>query len=172
MKELESERLSLRYLRSSDLFDLYDMWSDDEVTKYLSFETYTSIDVAKERLMIVLERYKEENCYRWIIERRDDGEMIGMIDVVAFNEGIPEIGYISRRKYWGNGYMTEALGAVTEYLFSEGYTSIIVEAIDENTGSNRVIQKNGYTLVGHRELEYVKHGVAKKYNVNSYKKEC
>ena len=129
MKELESERLKLRYLREDDHVSLYDAWSDDEVTKYVSFDTYTSIDAAKERVGIWLEEYKDEKCYRWIIERKEDGDVFGMIDVVDYeDDGTPEIGYLSRRKYWGNGYMTEALGAVTEYLFSEGFPSIVVEA--------------------------------------------
>ncbi len=172
MKELESERLKLRYLREDDHVSLYDAWSDDEVTKYVSFDTYTSIDAAKERVGIWLEEYKDEKCYRWIIERKEDGDVFGMIDVVDYeDDGTPEIGYLSRRKYWGNGYMTEALGAVTEYLFSEGFPSIVVEAFVQNAGSNRVIQKNGYALVGGREMEVTKRGVKKVFPVNTYRKD-
>lgn len=171
MKELETERLRLRYLCKDDLESLYDAWSDGEVTKYLSFDTYTNIEDAKERVCIWLDRYKNEKCYRWIIERKEDGDLFGVIDVVGYcDDGSPEIGYLSRRKFWGNGYMTEALGAVTEYLFSEGFPSIVVEAIVYNAGSNRVIQKNGYTLVGQRELECVKGGEKTVFPVNTYKK--
>ena len=119
MKELDTKRLKLRYLKGGDYVSLYDAWSDDEVTKFLAFDTYESIEEAKERVGIWLDRYKDEKCYRWIIERKDDGELFGVIDVVNFDgDGIPHIGYLSRRRMWGNGYMTEALGAVTEYLFS------------------------------------------------------
>ena len=172
MKELETERLILRYLREDDLTSLYDAWSDDEVTKYVSFDTYTSIEAAKERVGIWLERYKNEKCYRWIIERKEDGELFGIIDVVGYaDDGAPEIGYLSRRRFWGNGYMTEALGAVTEYLFSEGFSSIVVEAFVPNVGSNRVIQKNGYTLVGGRDMEFTKNGKSVSFRVNTYRKE-
>lgn len=172
MKELETERLKLRYLKEDDLTSLYDAWSDDEVTKYVSFDTYTSIDAAKERVGIWLERYKNEKCYRWIIERKEDGELFGIIDVVGYeDDGAPEIGYLSRRRYWGNGYMTEALGAVTEYLFSEGFSSIVVEAFVQNAGSNRVIQKNGFTLVGGRDMEVTKRGETVSFRVNTYRKE-
>ena len=172
MKELETERLLLRYMREEDYIDMYDTWSDDEVTKFLSFDTYSDIEEAKRRVAIWLERYKDEKCYRWIIERKEDGELFGVIDVVGYeDDGAPEIGYLSRRKYWGNGYMTEALGAVTEYLFSEGFDAVVVEAAPENVGSNRVIQKNGYTFVGQNELEFNKRGGVEKRLVNTYRKE-
>ena len=172
MKELETERLILRYLKEDDLTSLYDAWSDDKVTKYVSFDTYTSIEAAKERVGIWLERYKNEKCYRWIIERKEDGELFGVIDVVGYaDDGAPEIGYLSRRRFWGNGYMTEALGAVTEYLFSEGFSSVVVEAFVPNVGSNRVIQKNGFTLVGGRDMEFTKNGKTVSFRVNTYRKE-
>ncbi len=172
MKELETERLILRYLKEDDYISLYDAWSDDEVTKFVSFDTYTSIEAAKERVGIWLENYKNEKCYRWIIERKEDGELFGVIDVVGYeDDGTPEIGYLSRRRFWGNDYMTEALGAVTEYLFSEGFPSIVVEAFVPNAGSNRVIQKNGYTLVGGREMEVTRRGETISFRVNTYRKE-
>ncbi|MBQ7715148.1 MAG: GNAT family N-acetyltransferase [Clostridia bacterium] len=171
MKELETKRLILRYLKGDDWRGLYDAWSDDEVTKYLTFDTYSSVEDAKERVGIWLDRYKEEKCYRWIIERREDGEIFGVIDVVGYSaDGAPEIGYLSRRRYWGCGYMTEALGAVTEYLFSEGYHAVVVEAAVDNVGSNRVIQKNGYTFTGNRFVEYSKRGGSVRHKINSYRK--
>ena len=172
MKELETERLILRYLREDDYISLYDAWSDDEVTKYLSFDTYTSLEAAKEFVGIWLEEYKNEKCYRWAIERKEDGELFGIIDVVDYwDDGAPEIGYLSRRRYWGNGYMTEALGAVTGYLFSEGFPSIVVEAAVKNIGSNRVIQKNGCTFVGRRFMRLRNKKGAKRRLVNIYRKE-
>ncbi len=179
MKELETERLKLRYLKADDYIALYDAWSDDEVTKFLSFDTYPNIEAAKERVGIWLERYKNEECYRWAIERKEDGELFGIIDVVEYwKDGAPEIGYISRRRYWGNGYMTETLGAVTEYLFSEGFSSIVVEAAVKNIGSNRVIQKNGYSFVGRRYLAFRKRRYvtpgnkdgARRFLINIYRK--
>ena len=54
MKELETERLKLRYLREDDYIPLYDAWSDDEVTKYLSFDTYENIEAAKESVSSII----------------------------------------------------------------------------------------------------------------------
>ena len=73
-----------------------------------------------------------------------------MIDVVDFLEGVPVLGYCSGRAFWNNGYMTEALKAVRDELFSMGCGKIRIEAVAENIGSNRVIEKAGFTFTGVR----------------------
>ena len=91
------------------------------------------------------------DTYRYGIELRETGELIGMIDVVRIVDGNPVIGYCSGRAYWGNGYMTEALKALCAALFEAGYSMIRIEAVRENIGSNRVIQKAGFRFANSRE---------------------
>ncbi len=152
MRELETERLRLRRVCAEDAQAIFDNWaSDDEVTKYITWNTHKSIEDTKRILDIWLKEYDNEPCYRYGIERREDGVLMGMIDVVGFRHGNPVIGYCSGRAYWNNGYMTEALCAVVEELFADGYETIVIEAIRENIGSNRVIEKAGFTFVGSEE---------------------
>jgi len=151
MRELETARLRLRKVRADDAQAIFDNWaSDDEVTKYITWNTHKSIDDTNMILGIWLKEYDNEPCYRYGIERKEDGVLMGMIDVVGFRHGNPVIGYCSGRAFWNNGYMTEALRAVVDELFSDGYETIVIEAIRENIGSNRVIQKAGFTFVGTR----------------------
>ncbi len=151
MRELGTERLRLRRVCAEDAQAIFDNWaSDDEVTKYITWNTHRSIDDTHMILDIWLREYENEPCYRYGIERKEDGELMGMIDVVGFHHGNPVIGYASGRAYWNNGYMTEALRAVIDELFADGYETIVIEAIRENIGSNRVIQKAGFSFVGTR----------------------
>ena len=46
--------------------------------------------------------------------------------------------------------MSEALGAVTKELFDNSFDTIVIEAVDENIASNKVILKNGFKLVSTR----------------------
>lgn len=149
MRELETERLNLRYIREEDAQRIFDCWaSKSEVTKYLTWHAHQSVEQTKQVMGFWLKEYKDDpNCMRWGIELRASGELIGMIDVVGYHEGKPVIGYCSGLDYWGNGYMTEALRAVTKELFSLGYGEIVIEAMAENIGSNRVIEKAGFTRV-------------------------
>ena len=64
--------------------------------------------------------------------------------------------------------MTEALGAVMKELADDGYRAFVIEAVEENVASNKVILKNGFQLVGKREdrLSEMKPQVV---TINSYR---
>ena len=78
---------------------------------------------------------------------KDTNTLVGGIDVVRYEDDTPVIGYNLAKKYWNNGYMTEACKCVLEYLFSLGYKQVKIDAAVDNIGSNRVIQKCGGVLV-------------------------
>ena len=152
MKELETERLLLRHIRRDDAQRIFDCWaSDPEVTRYLTWQPHASVAVTEAIVARWLAEYEQPDCYRYGIELRETGELIGMIDVVGYHHGNPVIGYCSGRAYWGNGYMTEALKALCAALFEAGYSMIRIEAVRENIGSNRVIQKAGFRFANSRE---------------------
>lgn len=169
MRELETKRLFLRKLRAEDAESIFNNWaSDSEVTKYVTWNVHRNLDETKAILDMWLAEYDNDNCYRYGIENKADGELIGMIDVVGYHHGNPVIGYCSCRRYWGNGYMTEALGAVIDELTDNGFNQIVIEAAEDNVASNRVIVKNGFQLVGKREdrLSEMKPQVV---TINSYR---
>ena len=152
MKELETERLLLRRIRREDAQRIFDCWaSDPEVTRYLTWQPHASVAVTNAVMDRWLADYDKPDTYRYGIELRETGELIGMIDVVGYHHGNPVIGYCSGRAYWGNGYMTEALKALCAALFEAGYSMIRIEAVRENIGSNRVIQKAGFRFANSRE---------------------
>lgn len=148
MRELETERLLLRYLRKDDDEAIFYGWSSDpEVTKYLTWAPHTDIEETRYVIDVWLGEYDKPDTYRYVIERKSDGAAMGMIDVVGYDNGAPVLGYCSGREYWGNGYMTEACRAVMDELFEAGFKTILIEAVDENIGSNRVIEKCGFRFV-------------------------
>ena len=152
MRELETERLKLRRIRRGDAQRIFDFWAGDpEVTKYLTWPPHESVETTKAVIERWMDEYEQPDCYRYGIELKESGELIGMIDVVGYHHGNPVIGYCSGRPAWGRGYMTEALKAVCAMLFDEGYPMIRIEAIKENIGSNRVIQKAGFTFANSRD---------------------
>ena len=152
MRSLETERLILRAIRREDTQTIFENWANDpEVTRYMQWCPHESVDVTHRIMDAWLEDYKNDDCFRYGIERRSDHELMGMIDVVRIDDGVPVIGYCSGKRYWGNGYMTEALNAVLRELFSAGYEAVTISAVKENIGSNRVIQKAGLHLVGTEE---------------------
>lgn len=148
MRELETERLYLRRVKESDAQTMFDNWtSSEKVSEYLQWSAHRSVEDAKAFLSYILPQYEQDDCYRWGIVRKSDNTLMGMIDVVKFKDGCPEIGYCSGERFWGNGYMTEACKAVIDELFNAGYKTIFISAIKENIGSNRVIEKSGFKFV-------------------------
>lgn len=169
MRELETSRLKLRHLRREDAQRIFDCWaSDPEVTKYLTWNPHKDVSATEQIMDLWLKDYENADCYRYGIELKEENALIGMIDVVEYRQGNPVIGYCSGRKYWNHGYMTEAFRAVIDELFSQGYETIVIEAVNENTGSNRVIQKAGFQLAGSRDeaLSRLKPEIV---TVNSYR---
>ena len=154
MRQLETERLKLRLIRTTDAEHIYRTWaSDPEVTRYLTWQTHESPEDTRKIVDLWVSEYEKEGTYRWGIERKSDGVLMGMIDAVGFRNGVPAIGYCLGRAYWNNGYMTEALKAVISELFTEGYDAVFIEAVVENIGSNRVIEKAGFIFTGTRPAE-------------------
>ena len=122
------------------------------MTRYLTWPPHASVDQTRFVIGMWMEEYKKEDCFRFAIERKDSRELIGGIDVVDIDDGIPEIGYVLGKKHWGNGFMTEACSCMIEYLFSLGYPKIRIAADINNPSSNRVIQKVGGVLLGEEEM--------------------
>lgn len=77
-----------------------------------------------------------------------DGEVVGGIGI-GIREDVrrttAEIGYWLGRKYWGNGIITEALTAFTEYCFKNFDVCRLEASVFEwNPASMRVLEKSGY----------------------------
>ena len=89
----------------------------------------------------------ETERLNFAIVLKEEDRLIGGIDVVHYVDGVPVIGYNLSRAYWNRGYMTEACRRLLDYLFSQGFDTVRIDAIVENIGSNRVIRKCGGELV-------------------------
>lgn len=174
MRALETPRLLLRRLRREDTQAIFENWANDpEVTKYLTWQTHESVETTEQVMDLWLGAYDEPNCYRYGIQRKEDGALMGMIDVVGYHHGNPVIGYCSGRAFWNHGYMTEALRAVVEELQNDGYGTIVIEAVEENIGSRRVIEKAGFTHVGSRRcaLSAIKPRIVTIHSYRMYKRD-
>jgi len=70
-----------------------------------------------------------------------------------------ELGYWLSELFWGNGIMTSALIAITEYGFREfGLNRIYAEPYASNSASMRVLEKAGFTFEGRLRASVVKNG--------------
>lgn len=164
---LETKRLILRPFEINDAESMFNNWAKDhEVTKYLTWCPHQSIDETAIIINKFIERANSANLYSFGIVVKEENKLIGSIDIVGFEDGIPVIGYCMSKAYWNKGIMTEACQKIVDFLFSIGYNKIRIDAVKENIGSNRVIQKCGGVLFNTEE-EYFKQK-DQTFTVNQY----
>ncbi len=155
MSEKQTERLHFRKITARDVEQIFTCWaSDDEVTQYLTWPSHQSIEDTKKIVDSWLKEYNKKDCYRYGIEMLGTNKLIGMIDVVGYTDGCPEIGYVLGKKYWNKGYMTEALEMFSNYLISEGFSKILIKAEKRNIASNRVIEKCGFIFFESKTVQH------------------
>ena len=151
-QRIETPRLILRMAQMSDAEPMFRNWaSDPEVTKFLTWPTYESVENANTILNIWTKEYDNPNFYQWMIEVKEIGEPIGSISVVHLRDEIAEaeIGYCIGQKWWHQGIMTEALAAVIQFLFTEvGMNRITAEHDTNNSHSGGVMKKCGMQYEG------------------------
>lgn len=151
--ELETERLILRRIKSSDARPMFDNWaSDDEVTKYLTWPTHSSVDVSKEVISEWIQNYSDNKFYQWGIALKDNvDEPIGSISVVHMDDDIDmvHIGYCIGRKWWHQGVTSEAFKEVIRFLIEEVGAKRIESRHDSNNpNSGKVMLKCGLQYEG------------------------
>ena len=144
---LETERLILRPVKEDDVTAIFDCWMQDEdVSRYMCWKASSDINEAKEFVSFELGNLENDEWNRVIIELKESGEVIGTC-LIFYNdeEDNWDISYNLGKKYWGNGYTSEAMTQVMDYAKEslEIKECIAVHAV-ENPASGRVMEKLGF----------------------------
>ena len=107
---IKTERLLLRPLHVADAEEVFQWVSDERVTKYMNYTTYTDVEQVREWLASVEKDVSED--YNFGFERSMDGKLIGSGDIrYDAQKGSWGFGYNIRYDCWGMGYATEATKA-------------------------------------------------------------
>lgn len=162
MQELETPRLRLRKLTVNDVPLYYErLGSSAAVTKYMLWNPHQDISESVASIQKVLHRYEEGQCYRWGIALRDTNELIGIIDLLRFNEAdnTCSFAYMLGEDYWGKGYGTEALKAALHFAFTQlQVDAVIADHMTANPASGAVMRKAGMKFLRIIPKKYEKHG--------------
>lgn len=149
---LHTDRLILRPFTMEDVDAAFRNWeSDDQVTKYLRWSTYTDPAETAVVMQQWVDSYADPTFYQWAIVPKELGEPIGSISVVDMNERAQKvhIGYCIGSQWWGRGYMPEALARLIRFFFEEVKAGRVEAMHDPNNpASGRVMQKCGMTYEG------------------------
>ena len=144
---METERLLLRKPRIEDAATIFDRWvADEEVTRFMTWTPHKSIEETSTFIIRALKAWIEgQGEFVYIIEDRKTSEVMGSIGLrPAIMKA--ELGYCLARRYWNNGYMTEAVRGLIDWGLGSNRMQRIQALCDaENIGSARVMRKSGMT---------------------------
>jgi 8-oxo-dGTP diphosphatase len=155
--ELTTDRLRLRPLHPADAPAIADQVNDWDVVRYT-----TSIPYPYDRRMA--EDFIASQQKRWeawsgktmpqeevafAIERNSDRRLVGCVGLQPAESGTGmEFGYWLGKRYWGEGYATEAVGRLIRFAFIDlDLDEIWGAAVPTNDASHRVMEKNGFVIV-------------------------
>lgn len=142
---IETERLIFRPFTEADLPALVEQRSDPEVNKYLGGPARQNAEALATRLKFYMDCHEKFGFGSCAMIWRETGEMIGTAGIQPLEDtGEIEVGYSVIKPYWGRGIGTEAAKGWMTYGFSvAGLDRIVAVAVEENTGSRRIMEKLG-----------------------------
>lgn len=147
--QIETERLILRRFCKSDLQDLYEYLSDEEVVR---FEPYKPMDLQEAENTLNWRMTTEEML---AVELKASGQMIGNVYLGQRDFEARELGFVFNRQYWGQGYARESCNALMQHAFATGVHRIYGECDPENVHSWRLLERLGFRREAHlRENVY------------------
>lgn len=118
---LHTARLILRPWKWEDLPLFAALNADHEVMAYFPAPLSTKeSDALAQRIMDAMEH---QGFGLWAMERRADGMFLGFTGLQSCNAALPfapalEVGWRMARKYWGQGYASEAAQACLHFAFT------------------------------------------------------
>jgi RimJ/RimL family protein N-acetyltransferase len=154
MIALKTDRLQLRPFQESDLPTFAAYRSDPEVARYQSWTPPYSLDQAVAFLegMKCAQPGTPGTWYQLAVELHSHPGIIGdcAFQVLPHDARQAQIGYTFSRSFQKQGYATEAVRALLDFLFAEYRLHRVTATCDaDNVASARLLERIGMRREGH-----------------------
>ncbi|NEM98504.1 GNAT family N-acetyltransferase [Pontibacter burrus] len=151
---VETERLLLRELLPSDDRGMFELDSAFEVHRYLGNKPIKRIEESRNAIEFIRQQYLENGIGRWAVIEKETNCFVGWAGLKYVKEttnchtNFYDLGYRFIKRFWGNGYATEAAEASIDFGFEQLKLKDIYAMVDVNNGaSRRVLEKVGLTFI-------------------------
>jgi RimJ/RimL family protein N-acetyltransferase len=147
MITLETPRLHLRQFLPKDALVFFLLNADSEVVQYTGDQPFRSVGES----LALIEGYRQYADYglgRLVMVEKSSGEVIGWCGLkYLVDEDEVDIGYRIFKRFWNQGYTTEAAKACLKFGFEvKQLKSIIGRSNASNLASIKVFDKLGMTF--------------------------
>ena len=154
-KKIYTKRLCLTALDTSHTEDLIEIITSDVVKRTYMLPDFKNHEEALRLANRLVELSAGDAHY--VVGVCLEDKLIGfMNDTEISADGTSvELGWAFNPAYYNKGYATEAVSAMIDRLFAEGFSEVTAGAFEENPASMRVMEKSGMTRISKTEsIEY------------------
>lgn len=147
---LETARLVLRHQVIEDLDDLWTLYQNPNITRYIPDAPRTREEAREELEWHMHGHPRHPELGLWATILKENGKFIGRCGLLPWDvDGVHEVevAYTIAEEHWGQGLASEAAHAILKYGFETLNLSRLVSLIEpENIGSQKVAEKIGMKL--------------------------
>lgn len=147
---LETPRLILRHQVLEDLDDLWSLYCNPSITKYIPDAPRTRAEAREELEWHMYGHPKNPQLGLWATIHKEMEKFIGRCGLLPWTidgQNEVEVAYTIAEEFWGQGLGTEAAQAILEYGFNKLNLSRLICLIDsENIASQKVAGNIGMTF--------------------------
>jgi RimJ/RimL family protein N-acetyltransferase len=140
-------RLRFRRPALVDAPEIFRRYSTDpEVTRFLGWPRHRSVADAEGFIAFSDHEWTTKPAGPLLIERLDTGQLIGSTGLMWDGPASAQVGYVLAQDAWGQGFATEALGAMVAFAAERGVTRLAAQCHPAHGASAHVLEKWGFRL--------------------------
>ena len=157
-----SERLRIRHWTVDDANAALATYGVADVTAWLTPATDRIGDLPAMRSVLQAWEEAQANLQpprgRWAIERLADGAVVGGLVIRMLPPRLVdmELSFQLRPEEWGNGYATEACGALIRWAFTQDIGELYAVTMPANTRAIATTERLGMQWVGETDKYYAR----------------
>lgn len=180
---METKRTIIREFKNSDLNDMFEYCSQNEVGINAGWSKHKDIEETRKILEMFKNNFKNDIEYNFAIYHKSDNKVIGSIcyrntklellkdtEYENMNDKFVEIGFVLNKNYWNKGIMTEVASNFIQFIFNEIKADFITASyFNDNLASKKVQEKLGFKFLKYIKIK-TRYGVLKDSSFNILKK--
>lgn len=142
----ETARLMLAAPTAADADAVFERYaSDPDVTTYVGWPRHQSVADTRAFLTFSADAWARWPAGPYLIRARSDGRLLGGTGLAFERPGEAMTGYVLAKDAWGQGYATEALGAMVDVARRINLRRIYALCHPQHRASWRVLEKCGFS---------------------------
>lgn len=156
---VKTDRFNISLIRLEDVSLVFETMNSKKTAEIISFLKWPiTLDQAISWCERAVNGLRTQTDFLFLVRNRTDSSPVGCICLLRKEEpDVMEVGYWVTESWQGKGCATEMLKAMIKVAFEVcGVTKVVATAAIGNPASLRVLENQGFRIIGRKELPTVK----------------